>query len=159
MHDYLHDNGDANRDGAAGNGDRIRCFNDYGGSTILSLSVIPHPQSPIVVVGGNVAEDSLSPLVAVELWALRSGRLLARCCGTRYQISDCHASYVPESRECIVVAGGLDSTVRMWKVSDDVFLSCAEESGELSDGSQLTGCDDLDDEEELDRIRPLHTRK
>jgi WD40 repeat protein len=105
-------------------GSRLRCFNDYRGSTILTLSVLPHADSPVVVVGGSVSEDAGTPLVAVELWALGTGRLLARCCGTRYQISGCHASFSPTG-ECVVVAGGLDSTVRMWRVSADVFSSSA----------------------------------
>ncbi|CAE7730893.1 beta'COP [Symbiodinium microadriaticum] len=138
-------------------GARLMSISDYGGSTILSLSILPHPVCPVLVVGGTVAEDSFSPLVAVELWSLGSGKLLGRCCGTRYQISGAYASYVPGQSEAVVVAGGLDSTVRMWKVDADLLLNSAggEESSYVADGSGMHGTDDVDEDEEVDRVRPL----
>ena len=112
--------------------------------------MLPHPTDPILAVGGTVSEDSVSPLVTVELWAIDSGRLLGRCCGTRYQISDVHMTLLPGGTEVVVVAGGLDSTVRMWKVSPDIFQipSCG-------DDDDLGGTDDLDEDEEIDHLRPL----
>mmetsp|Transcript_7740 Transcript_7740/g.11491 ORF Transcript_7740/g.11491 Transcript_7740/m.11491 type:complete len:372 (-) Transcript_7740:157-1272(-) len=104
------------------NGDRIRVYSAYSGASILSLAVVPHPTCPLVLVAGTVSEQSLAPLVPVEVWDITSGKIRARCTGTRYQISGVDVAYHPKNGKCYIVGGGLDSTVRMWTLDMNTVL-------------------------------------
>jgi WD40 repeat protein len=98
-------------------GERMRLFKEYDGASILTLAVIPIRDNPLLLVGGTVSEKALAPLVPLQIWDINSGTLVASCTGTRYQISSASAWYDPDSKSCVAVAGGLDATIRMWRLS------------------------------------------
>jgi WD40 repeat protein len=98
-------------------GERVRVFNDYDGASILTLAVVPSPGSPLILVGGTVSEKAIAPLVTLQIWDMNTGTLVGGCSGTRYQISSASAWYDSDSRSCVIVAGGLDSTIRMWHLT------------------------------------------
>jgi WD40 repeat protein len=118
-------------------GERMRLFKEYEGASILTLAVIPIPGKPILLVGGTVSEKAIAPLVPLQIWDIDTGNLIGSCTGTRYQISSTSAWYDPDSKSCTVVAGGLDSTIRMWHLSSALLLGLnlgGEEKNAESEG-------------------------
>lgn len=117
-------------------GERMRLFKDYEGASILTLAVIPVPRKPILLVGGTVSEKAIAPLVPLQMWDIDSGTLIGCCTGTRYQISSTSAWYDSDSKSCVVVAGGLDSTIRMWHLSSGLLplLNLGEEGDAEHEG-------------------------
>lgn len=114
----------------SGTGERLRVFEGYDGTSILALAIIPSHTKPMVLVGGTVSEKSVIPLVSLQIWDLQSGSLVGSCTGTRYQISSIAVWYEDDEitdtvntseRRCVIVGGGLDSTVRMWEISNEMI--------------------------------------
>jgi WD40 repeat protein len=112
-------------------GERLRIFSDcYEGASILTLAAIPAPGRALILVGGTVSEKSISPLVPLQIWDVNTGELVGACAGTRYQISSASVWHDPDSRSCVVVAGGLDSTIRMWHLTSASLPQLGEASVE-----------------------------
>ena len=124
-------------------GERLRIFDQYDGASILTLSVIPSPGNPLILVGGTVSDKSISPLVSLQIWDLTTGLLVGSCVGSRYQISSISASYNINNKSCIIVAGGLDSTIRMWYITSKMLPQL---DGSINDGN--TENDDEDGKED-----------
>jgi WD40 repeat protein len=102
-------------------GERVKVFPPYNGNSVLSLSVIPSRRDPYVLVAGTVSSTAPSPLVAIQVYELSTGNMVCECTGTRYQITAVSARYDPRGDVVIIVAGGLDSTLRSWQLSSELL--------------------------------------
>jgi WD40 repeat protein len=114
-----------------GTGERIRVIDGYDGTSILSLSIIPSQSKPMVLVGGTVSERAALPLVSLQIWDILTGTLIGSCTGTRYQISSVAVWYEEDEEEnevrCVIVGGGLDSTIRIWEINEQMIPGMRKE--------------------------------
>lgn len=118
------------------NGERLGVFSDYHGSHINSIApvLISHELKPttgigalppiLLIVAGTDSDDDLtSASNAVELWRLDTGKLVGRCIGHREQVNSVAAISSPSDYLHLVATCGMDTSVRLWDITDFVVLS------------------------------------